>query len=122
MLLIAKSPFRILSFLTLFLLTSAQLPAGSLMTADAGGAHRLRVIRITARQFEFSPKRISVRKGETVELRITSKDVLHGFRIESLGVKVAVPPGASADVLLTPTEAGKLIANCSEFCGVGHKK
>lgn len=121
MLSIANSRVRILMFVGSFLLISAQLP-GSLMTADAHSLHRQRVIRITAKQFEFSPKKISVRKGETVKLRITSKDVVHGFRITPLGIKVAVPVGETVDVLMTPTETGSLVATCSEFCGVGHKK
>jgi cytochrome c oxidase subunit 2 len=98
------------------------LHAGDLGNSGAAAVGNPRVIHIKAMMFKFVPSKISVRKGETVKLRITTTDILHGFRITALGIKVPIQPGKVTDVLLTPNETGKLIANCSEFCGPGHKR
>jgi cytochrome c oxidase subunit II len=114
----SKQPVLFMALVSFFLLAS-QLSAAANSSATP---HIWRDIHVTAKQFQFSPRQISVKKGETVRLNITSKDVLHGFRIVPLGIKVAVRPGETAEVFLTPTRAGRLVATCSEFCGNGHKK
>jgi cytochrome c oxidase subunit II len=102
-----------------FLLLPAQIQAGAITSATP---HIWRDIHITAKQFQFSPRQINIKNGETVRLSITSKDVLHGFRIVPLGIKVDVRPGETTEVFLTPASPEKLFATCSEFCGKGHKK
>ena len=42
-----------------------------------------REIRVTARRFEFSPKTITVSRGERVKLVVTSEDVDYGFQIRA---------------------------------------
>ena len=54
-------------------------------------ASGVRVINIVARvpeQGGFSPDRIVLQAGETVQLRISSPDVVHGLSIPGLGVNV----------------------------------
>jgi cytochrome c oxidase subunit II len=86
--------------------------------ARAEGAPR--VVAITARRFEFVPKEITLRKGETVKLQLTSEDVTHGFFVRPLGIDAEVEPGRTTEVVVTPAEAGRFRTICDHFCGAGH--
>src|SRR5262245_14141644 len=79
-----------------------------------------RVVAITACRFEFVPKEITLKKGETVKLQLTSEDVTHGFFVRPLGVDVEVAPGKTTEVTITPQEAGRYRTICDHFCGAGH--
>jgi cytochrome c oxidase subunit 2 len=78
------------------------------------------VIEITARRFEFAPSRITLRKGETVTLRLRSQDVTHGFFMKPLGIDMTIEPGKATDVTLTPRAPGSYTVICDHFCGAGH--
>jgi cytochrome c oxidase subunit II len=59
--------------------------------------------------------------GRPVKLRVTSKDVLHGFVIDSLGVAMDANPGWwSTAPIVTPTRIGSYYAHCVELCGLYH--
>ena len=81
-----------------------------------------RVIDITAERFEFWPSEIAIAEGEEVELRITSDDTLHGFRIVGAGTNVVVPKRGKgrATVRFTGTTPGRYTFECSRLCGAGH--
>src|SRR5262249_40135747 len=44
-----------------------------------------RVVAVTAKRFEFEPKEVHVKKGESVVLEVTSQDVTHGFFSRKFG-------------------------------------
>ncbi len=79
-----------------------------------------RVIVITAKRFEFSPKEITLKKGETVKLQLRSEDVRHGFFARPLGIDEEIEPGRTTEVVLTPSLAGRYTTICDHFCGAGH--
>jgi cytochrome c oxidase subunit 2 len=79
-----------------------------------------RVIVITARRFEFSPKEITLKKGETVRLQLKSEDVTHGLFVRPLGIDTDITPGETTEVTVTPQVAGRYRAICDHFCGAGH--
>jgi len=79
-----------------------------------------RQIDIVAKRFAFEPKEITVKKGESVTLSITSEDVNHGLTIEELGVRAEVKKGEPASIPLTPTTEGTFSGKCAHFCGKGH--
>ena len=79
-----------------------------------------RVIVITAKRFEFSPKEITLKKGETVKLQLKSEDVTHGLFIRPLGIDTDITPGETTEVTVTPQVAGRYRAICDHFCGAGH--
>ena len=79
-----------------------------------------RVITITAKRFEFNPKEVRLKKGETVVLRLTSEDVTHGLMVRALHLDMDIEPGKTTDVKVTPTTAGRFTAICDHFCGSGH--
>jgi cytochrome c oxidase subunit 2 len=77
-------------------------------------------IKVTARKFEFVPKKITLRKGERVRLLITSEDVDHGIAIDELDIDKPLKAGTTQAIEFTPTREGKFRFYCSVFCGDGH--
>ena len=56
-----------------------------------------------------------------VQFFVTSKDVLHGFSIQALGVRVDANPGQTTTTpVVTPTQIGDYPVACVELCGLYH--
>ena len=83
-------------------------------------AQEPRVIDITAKKFAFAPSSITLKKGETVTLRIRSEDVTHGFFSRQLKIDETIEPGKTEEVTVTPQTAGTFTTICDHFCGAGH--
>ena len=79
-----------------------------------------RVIEITAKRFAFAPNSITLKKGETVTIRLHSEDVTHGFFMRALKIDEVIEPGQTKEVTLTPQTAGTFTTICDHFCGVNH--
>ena len=79
-------------------------------------------IKVTAKNWEFSPSTIEVKKGEKVRLLITSLDVPHGFSVPEYGINERLDPGKEVTVEFTADKTGEFTAFCSVFCGAGHSK
>jgi len=102
------------------LLALLLLPA---LVVTAGAADRdeePRTIAITAKRFEFVPPTITLKKGETVKLVVTSEDVTHGFFLRPLKIDTDLVPGETQQITVTPQSAGTYTAICHHFCGAGH--
>lgn len=94
--------------------------AGGLPSGTAHADSGPRVIEITAKRFGFSPNQITVKKGETVILRLTSEDVTHGFFTRAFRIDEDIEPGKATDVTVTPQTAGTFPIICDHFCGANH--
>jgi cytochrome c oxidase subunit 2 len=92
----------------------AQLPS-ALHAQEAA-----RTIEIHARRFSFVPAEITVKKGETVKLELTSDDVPHSLLIKDLGINQAMTKGNTSDVTFTANKVGDFHGQCGRFCGSGH--
>jgi cytochrome c oxidase subunit 2 len=82
-----------------------------------------RVIHVAAERFAFTPSDITVDEGTVVELRLTSDDTDHGFRVHGLGdPNVVIPKRGRGDVRVTieAKERGNYPFECSHVCGAGH--
>jgi len=101
----------------LVLLALVPLTAGA---QDGSPASEPRTITIAAKRFEFSPATITLKKGETVRLLVTSEDVTHGFFARPLKIDLDLPAGQAQTVTVTPQEAGTYTVICHHFCGAGH--
>lgn len=88
------------------------------ISAKQGAAPRR--IEIDASKYSYSPKEITLKKGETVVLVLSSEDVTHGLKIKEFGIKVEAKKGHPEEVTVTPTKAGHFEGKCSHFCGMGH--
>jgi cytochrome c oxidase subunit 2 len=92
-----------------------------LATAGHSQTRPRRVIAVAAERFAFSPSEIVIDAGEEVDLRLTSEDTAHGFRIAGV-VNATVPKRGHAPLVVTigPLEAGRYPFECSRVCGAGH--
>lgn len=59
-------------------------------------------------------------KDRSVELRITSKDVIHSFWVPEFGQKQDAVPGRFNPLKITATKTGTYPVICTELCGLGH--
>src|SRR5579872_5179690 len=59
--------------------------------------------------------------NRAVEFVVTSDDVLHGFAIQALGIRVDANPGETTTTpLVTPSQTGGYAVRCVELCGLYH--
>lgn len=79
-------------------------------------------VRITARQSEFKPGTITVRKGEPVRLLLVSEDADHTFVIDDFGIARALPANREVVVELTPHREGRFRFRCSSYLEEGHEQ
>jgi cytochrome c oxidase subunit II len=111
------SRFTILPFCLTALLAG---PATSVAATDTTDTAEPRVVELTAKRFEYSPKEITLKRGEPVTLRIHSEDVAHGLFSKKLKLDADILPKNTTEVTITPEEAGTFTAICNHFCGAGH--
>ena len=60
--------------------------------------------------------------GRTVELVMSSEDVLHSLYLPAFRVKQDLVPGRYTRMYLTATEPGTYPIKCAEFCGTNHSQ
>jgi cytochrome c oxidase subunit 2 len=58
--------------------------------------------------------------GRTIDLRLTSADVIHSFWLPRLAGKRDVIPGRENDLWFVADSVGTYIGQCAEFCGLSH--
>jgi cytochrome c oxidase subunit II len=80
-----------------------------------------KVIRITAKKFEFVPNDIELKKGEPVVLEFTSADVVMGFSLPDFKLRTDIVPGGFTRLSLTPDRVGTFEFVCDHFCGDFHE-
>jgi len=86
-------------------------------------APAVKVIELKATKYEFTPNKVDIPLGTTVQFKITAVDHDHGFEIE--GVKdscVTIKQGETKTVEYKATTAGKVSFKCCHVCGIGHGK
>jgi cytochrome c oxidase subunit 2 len=79
-----------------------------------------RRIEIHAKRFSFAPAEITLEKGETVTLALTSDDVSHSLLVDGLHINAPITKGHVTEVNVTPEETGDFKGRCGRFCGSGH--
>jgi len=58
--------------------------------------------------------------GQTIELHVTSLDVIHSFWAFQLGVKADANPHVDNVVFVNPTKIQTFEVRCAELCGIWH--
>jgi cytochrome c oxidase subunit 2 len=121
--------FGISSILCLFLVIWGMV--GLYQETNAAASDTL-VVKVTGQQWLwtfFYPQYGVSSEGQVLELPVnhpvqfvvTSKDVLHGFSIQALGVRVDANPGQTTTTqIVTPTQIGEYPVACVELCGLYH--
>jgi cytochrome c oxidase subunit 2 len=72
-----------------------------------------RTFTMTARQFEFDPEVIDVRRNDVVRLTITSSDIAHSFTVDAYRIQKRIPPGGSVTFEFRADEVGRFPFYCS---------
>ncbi len=85
-------------------------------------ASQERVVKITARRFEYSPREIRLKKGEPVVFELTTLDRMHGFNSTDFGIRADIKPGETTRVRLVPDKTGTFTFFCDIYCGEGHEE
>ena len=73
-----------------------------------------------AQAWQFTPNEITVPVGSEVTFFLTSKDVLHGFKVFDTNVNIMIIPGQVSEVTYTFDEPGVYRFYCHEYCGALH--
>lgn len=91
------------------------------------------VVKVTGQQWQWtfeypqygatssSAQVIELPVNRPVEFYVTSEDVVHGFAIRDLGIRVDANPGeVTTTSITTPTKIGSYMVQCVELCGLLH--
>lgn len=92
---------------------------GSLLPLSSGSP-QTREFTVSARQFAYSPERITVNKGDRVSLRLQPKDVSHGLYVDGYEVETHAAPKKEGVVEFVADQPGTYRFRCSVTCGVMH--
>jgi cytochrome c oxidase subunit 2 len=87
-------------------------------------------VQVIAQQWQFTYRfpqyggvetfSLALPVNRTVELHVTSLDVVHSFWAYQLGVKADAVPGADNIVFVTPKRVEAFAIRCAELCGLWH--
>lgn len=81
----------------------------------------VKTFEITAKTFSFEPNTITVNKGDTVKLIVTSVDVDHGIGIKEYNIRQNVIAGKTEIIEFIADKQGTFTFYCSVYCGESHK-
>jgi len=77
-------------------------------------------LHMVAQMWTFLPNKLELPVGSTVDIYLTSKDVIHGFDIEDKNVNLMAVPGTVNYTQVTFEEPGSYKFLCHEYCGIAH--
>ncbi len=89
-------------------------------TSDSAAEASVQTVTIEAGGFYYKPNVIKAKVGDKIKVVMTSKDMMHDFVIDELGVKLPITKsGETNEVEFTATKAGTF----EFYCSVGqHRK
>ena len=103
---------------------AALLAVGSLVTyvAAQSAEPKEKVIKITAKKFNYTPGTVTLKKGVPVILEFRTQDVLMGFNLPDFNARADIVPGKTTRLRLVPDKTGTFVFLCDVFCGTGHEE
>ena len=75
---------------------------------------------LIAQTFLFTPNEIEIPAGSDVTFILTSRDVIHGFKIVGTSVNMMAVPGQISKMTAHFPKPGEYLILCHEYCGSGH--
>lgn len=111
--------FLLLVLILLGLLTLLIIPAAATAEGQSGS---LREITIHARAFEYTPRQISVNRGDRVRLTLIADDVSHGLILETYDLTLEAEPRQDPppSVEFVADQVGMFHFRCTIVCGPLH--
>jgi heme/copper-type cytochrome/quinol oxidase subunit 2 len=99
-----------------------QMTSAEIMNLQPSGqiVDGVRVVKVTAQRYKFTPNPIVVKSGEKVRVELTSLDTTHGFKLSEYDINVKIEPGKTSTATFTAGNPGEYSIACSVYCGVGH--
>ncbi len=89
-----------------------------------GALDAKQVVNVVGRQWSWQITPATVQTGSTVEFRVSSDDVNHGFALYApdghIVTQTQAMPGYTNKLLYTFTQSGTYTVQCLEYCGLGH--
>jgi len=65
---------------------------------------------------------VVVPEDQDLYFRVTSQDVIHGFHVPELGLKMDAIPDQTSYLTTNVSETGSYQGYCSEYCGLAHSQ
>ena len=81
-----------------------------------------KVIKITAKKFNYTPGEVKLKKGVPVILEFRTQDVLMGFNLPDFNARADIVPGKTTRLRLVPDKTGTFVFLCDVFCDTGHEE
>lgn len=79
-------------------------------------------VKMHARNWDWTPDEIRVKKGTRVIIDFFSEDASHGFELKAYKIKVNLPQDKRAQVEFVADKVGNFKWRCSRPCGNGCAK
>lgn len=83
---------------------------------DAGAVE----FTITAKKYEFTPGKITVKHGQKITLHLKSLDVSHGFALPEFGIEEEILPNEPKTITFVASRKGNFPFVCNVVCGAIH--
>jgi cytochrome c oxidase subunit 2 len=96
--------------------------AGMAWAVGQEGHADVHEIKMTAKNYDFDPSTITVKKGEKVKLIITATDRDHGIKLKAFDIDQVLKKDDPTIIEFTASKAGTFEFKCSVYCGRGHGK
>lgn len=74
-----------------------------------------------AKMWGYEPSVIEINRGTTVDFYLSSKDVVHGFKVEGTNINLMAIPGNVNKFTHHFDKKGVYDIVCHEYCGVFHQ-
>jgi cytochrome c oxidase subunit 2 len=106
---------RALLVAVLVLVTGTAMEAG--LASQSGSS----TVSIRASRGGFAPSTLTLRRGETVHVVLSTADVEHCFAVDDLRIEKRIQPGRETRFDLTPERSGTFAFHCClDAGGEGH--
>lgn len=83
-------------------------------------AQEEKFFEITAKKFSYTPHIIKVNRGDSVNIRLISEDVHHGFFLDGYAIRTSAHPGWEGSLKFVADKSGRFSFRCSITCGEFH--
>ena len=114
----------ILLFAGIGLADSGQSAAPADKASEAAEAEEapIKKVKMYARNWEWTPNEIRVKKGTRVIIDFISEDASHAFELKAYKIKVSLPQDKRGQVDFVADKVGTFRWRCSRPCGNGCAK
>ena len=110
------------AFLTVMMSAVLALSAFAVYVAAQSAEPKEKVIRISAKKFNYTPGEMQLKKGVPVILEFKTMDVVMGFNLPDFNVRADVVPDKVIRVRFVPDKTGTFTFLCDVFCGTKHEE